>query len=344
MKHKLPIICSNNIFYSVYDDAAQIHKGNYASVYSGQIIIKQSLNKSNLSGSNLFKKFCNFLICNKFNNADHQNDQNDQNDIIQNDQNDQNDIIQNDIIVKITNDRGKKNLKNEIKCLIELQYEEHIIHPIKYKNNILCNDRCIVTECCKGGDLFDYYDKIDRLFNEKEIEIILSQIIDAIKECHKHNIAHCDIKLENIGLVEENDISHLKLLDFGGAQKISSNKNKVYEGNLEYSAHYAAPELLTKQCIKEGDLIYIDFWELGVLAYVLLTKKYPFDIPYADTREINEPELLQSLRQTIIYKTWEWPKDRVEAISPEMKSFVEHLLVKDPKDRCNLDIQNPFSK
>lgn len=232
--------------------------------------------------------------------------------------------INDDIIVKIPKRKYEKVLSQEINNLLELQDEPHIIHIIKFENTLLYDKYYFATECCKGGDLCNYYLNNDKIFNEEEVKIIMKQLILAIRECHRHNIIHGDLKLENIGLVRENDISFIKLLDFGGAIKITKGDNlcEPNKMNIQASRHYIPPELKFSYTLHEKDLIYIDFWELGVIMYALLTKQFPY-------------ERVEKINKIV------WPKN-MDYISPEMKSIVEKLLVKNPLERCNIDLMDLF--
>jgi serine/threonine protein kinase len=219
------------------------------------------------------------------------------------------------VIVKVLkNSRVVKNLKNELDCLKELENESNIIHLISY--NKIKNSKILVIELCNGGDLYNYYTSISRIFTENEVKIIILQIINAVKQCHRHNIVHADIKMENIGLVDKENINNLKLLDFGGSRKIDINNRKLCNTeNLQCTKYYKAPEIFNKTEIYECDLIYIDFWEIGILTYVLLTKTFPFK---ADK-----------------FTKVKWPLGI--DISLSMKMFVENLLSTNPHDRINLD-------
>ena len=57
----------------------------------------------------------------------------------------------------------------------------------------------IVTELCTGGELFDEV-TVKRQLEEKDASQIIAQIISAVSYCHKQNVVHRDLKLENIML------------------------------------------------------------------------------------------------------------------------------------------------
>lgn len=81
----------------------------------------------------------------------------------------------------------------------------------------------LITELCSGGELFYHITK-SKFLTEAQASKIMRQIISAIKYCHGKNICHRDLKPENFLLKNENDISSIKLIDFGLSQKLSENE------------------------------------------------------------------------------------------------------------------------
>jgi serine/threonine protein kinase len=231
-------------------------------------------------------------------------------------------VIEDDFVVKVF--KSGPNIGNEIDNLLELQGEPHILHIAKFKNHYLYGKNYFVTTRCRGGDLYEYIH--NRTLSESDIKIIAAQLIQAIRECHRHNIIHGDIKLENIGLVNEDDISDIKLLDFGGSIKIKNTDELCHPSDtrMHVSPHYIPPEMILPYKMPSKDLVCIDFWELGVVLFALLTNQFP----YKNVQTIAENRLV-------------WPSHG-KLISAEMKTVVEKLLVKDPKRRYNTDVNDLF--
>ena len=71
----------------------------------------------------------------------------------------------------------------------------------------------IVTEYCKGGELFDEILKKGK-FSERDAANVISQILQAVAYCHDINVVHRDIKPENV-LIDKELNDTLKIIDFG---------------------------------------------------------------------------------------------------------------------------------
>jgi len=72
----------------------------------------------------------------------------------------------------------------------------------------------LVTEICKGGELFDKIIE-EEFFSEKVAARLFQQILQSLNYCHKENIAHRDLKPENFLFETKKEDSDLKIIDFG---------------------------------------------------------------------------------------------------------------------------------
>ena len=81
---------------------------------------------------------------------------------------------------------------------------------------------------------------------------------------------HRDLKIENILLDKSGKI---KLIDFGLATLYSPEPTAALLTNCG-SVYFAAPELLNKQHYQGPE---VDVWALGVILYVMLCGKMPFE-------------------------------------------------------------------
>jgi carbon catabolite-derepressing protein kinase len=118
-----------------------------------------------------------------------------------------------------------------------------------------------------GGELFDYIVQHGKM-SEAKARRFFQQIICAVEYCHRHKIVHRDLKPENLLL--DSDLN-VKIADFGLS-------NIMTDGNFLKtscgSPNYAAPEVINGKLYAGPE---VDVWSCGVILYVLLVGRLPFD-------------------------------------------------------------------
>jgi calcium-dependent protein kinase len=88
----------------------------------------------------------------------------------------------------------KKMLFNEINNLKDLD------HPNILKMYEFFEDEkryYIVTDICKGGELFDEIVARGK-FSEQDASVLMKQVLSCINYCHDNHIVHRDLKPENV--------------------------------------------------------------------------------------------------------------------------------------------------
>ncbi len=88
------------------------------------------------------------------------------------------------------------------------------------------------------------------------------QIAHAIKYIHRNNFIHCDLKLQNIVMVNSKKCK-IKILDFG----ISRVDEKINDYFYVQTLYYRAPEIFEKKNYNK----LIDIWSYGCLIGELYT-------------------------------------------------------------------------
>lgn len=181
----------------------------------------------------------------------------------------------------------------------------------------------IVMEMLKGGELFERIVGRPR-FSELEAAKLLRPLLESVAYLHDLGIVHRDLKPENILCGEE--LEDLKIADFG-LSKMILPKEKMDSacGTLSY----VAPEVLTMQGYgKEADL-----WSVGVIMFLLLCGKLPFDGD--DHNEIIRSTIQADLKVHPAI----WGK-----LSEDAKSLITSLLNKNPKERITAReaLKHPF--
>ncbi|KAJ9210655.1 hypothetical protein DTO166G4_7715 [Paecilomyces variotii] len=154
----------------------------------------------------------------------------------------------------------------------EIQYLQLLRHPhiIKLYTVIATKTDIVMVLEYAERELFDYLVKRGRC-NDDEARKFFQQIICAVEYCHRHKIVHRDLKPENL-LIDS--VKNVKIADFGLS-------NIMTDGNFLKtscgSPNYAAPEVISGKLYAGPE---VDVWSCGVILYVLLVGRLPFDDDY----------------------------------------------------------------
>ena len=174
---------------------------------------------------------------------------------------------------------GEKT-NEEIELLKQLDHP-NIVKLFEY----FCDDDkyYLITEYCKGGDLFDLIKKKKKL-SEQSAAYIMFQIFRALIYCHNtHHLVHRDIKPENIVVFGKNDayddLYDVKLIDFG-ISKIFNKVEKNSDNRIKGSLNYIAPEVFDGKYNEKCDI-----WACGVILFILVVGEYPFTGDYNEIKK-----------------------------------------------------------
>lgn len=218
---------------------------------------------------------------------------------------------------RVTDDTFVKELKNEIAILKKLDHP-HIVRPLEtyhYKHQIF-----IVMEHCSGGDLYSRDP-----YTEEEAARIISSMLSAVAYLHSNNVAHRDLKYENILFVNESPKAEIKLIDFGlskvyGLGGVGPGATQTLTEGVG-TIYTMAPEVLKGSYTKQADV-----WSVGVIAYMLLSSQMPF---YGRKR--------QHIVEQILGGKYDFRGRRWRKIGTPAKYFVRDLLVVDPDERLDAE-------
>lgn len=190
----------------------------------------------------------------------------------------------------------------------------------------------LVLEYVRGGDMYELL-RTHGCLTEEQAKFYLAEITVAVSELHSHDFVFRDLKLENILIDEE---GHVRLTDFGLAGKFSSgdaSEKAIFD--ISGTAIYQAPEMIQG----EGHGRVVDWWALGVLAYVLMAGRPPFS---GASRE----ELKKKISDVDVDLEND---EKLTNISAPCKNFIKQLLDRNPETRLGhagadaKDVQNhPF--
>eukprot|EP01100_Stratorugosa_tubuloviscum_P000629 TRINITY_DN1135_c5_g1_i1.p1 TRINITY_DN1135_c5_g1~~TRINITY_DN1135_c5_g1_i1.p1 ORF type:complete len:747 (+),score=340.02 TRINITY_DN1135_c5_g1_i1:43-2283(+) len=175
-----------------------------------------------------------------------------------------------------------------------------------YKDNRLW----IAMEFFDAGSIGDLLNEKKNL-TEPQIGAILCQVLPAIDFLHRAKKIHRDVKAGNLLL---NKKGQVKLADFGITTTIDENQAK--RQTQVGSPYWMAPEIIDSSGYDQK----VDIWALGIAVLEMAEYENPFF----------EANPMTAMFQIV---TGDPPKLQQSTWSPELISFIETCLNKDPQAR-----------
>jgi len=231
------------------------------------------------------------------------------------------------VAIKIVNKdlvEREETLNNEIDILSKVNHPKIVrMHAIFDTKESLF----IVMELMEGGELYE--EIIQRsTFTEAEAAIIVKQLLEALVYLHARQIAHRDLKLENLLLAKKGELT-VKLADFGLSRLFKP-------GGEMYTAcgtpFYVAPDILLATD-ETGYGSNVDMWAVGVLLYILLSGRLPFSGDSDD-----------ELYKAILEGNLVWKSPQFDEVSADAKDLISHLIIVDTAKRYTAEqaLKHPF--
>ncbi|KAG8913241.1 serine/threonine-protein kinase KIN2 [Tulasnella sp. 408] len=176
----------------------------------------------------------------------------------------------------------------------------------------------LVLEYVSGGQLLDYIISHGRL-REKVARKFARQIGSALEYCHKNNVVHRNLKVENILISQTGNI---KITDFCVANLWDPNSHLSTACGSHY---FPAPELLNA-CVYTGP--EVDVWSFGIVLYVLVCGRVPFD-------DRSMPALHAKIKRgQVEYPVW--LSAVTDLLAQECKQLLSRMLATSPVTRATL--------
>jgi len=210
--------------------------------------------------------------------------------------------------------RSQRRIQNEVSILETVNGHQGIPHFYRsfeddtYYHLVFdfVEDATDVYELMKAG----HFSGLSEYATKK----IITQVINILSYCHLKNVAHKDIKMENI-MYSSNQKAYLidfGLSTFGAAENVSRD----FSGTLEYQG----PEIHshTTFCPMKADI-----YALGVTIFAMLTGKFPFK------EEIGSPKFLHEIQK----KGPHFSPAIKKKLSPEVRDLLTKMLNPHPDER-----------
>ncbi|XP_051174967.1 death-associated protein kinase 1-like isoform X1 [Leptopilina boulardi] len=173
----------------------------------------------------------------------------------------------------------------------------------------------LLLELISGGELFHWSPP-----NESEAAHVVRQVLMALSHLHSHQVAHLDIKPENILLFTPPPMPNIKLIDLGLSLRLTpGSQHRALFGTPEF----VAPEIVNYEPLCLGT----DLWAVGVLTYILLTGASPF---LGDDK--------QETYSNVAACNYQFDENFFCKVSEVAKDFIRSLLIKNPKERGSAEL------
>jgi serine/threonine protein kinase len=165
------------------------------------------------------------------------------------------------------NSKGAEQCLKEVSLMRRLSHES-ILQVLKVYDTP--DQVAIILEYVNGGTLFEYIMTYKRA-SEEDTRVLMTKLLGGLEYCHSKLCVHRDLKLENILLAHQDDLSSIKIADFGLAADLEIEQL----GKRCGSAGYIAPEIIQDR--PQSDKV--DVFSAGVILYMCLSGTAPFGGP-----------------------------------------------------------------
>jgi eukaryotic-like serine/threonine-protein kinase len=129
----------------------------------------------------------------------------------------------------------------------------------------------IIFERIDGEDLASRLHRLGTL-TPSEVSTVVRQLASALDSVHAAGVVHCDVKLANVMVFENQGALEAKLIDFGVARALDETP---LDGDEAPSGTIYA--MSPEQILRPDEAApHWDLWGLGVLAFTALTGRAPF--------------------------------------------------------------------
>ena len=200
-------------------------------------------------------------------------------------------------------------------ALLKAANESKSINIIDLHEWYECDD-CFLVIMERESPIMDLFDLVSHQRRVPEIlaRTIFWQVVAAILDCHKQQVLHRDVKLENV-LISPTSL-RVMLIDFGCGTFLDKKPGGLFTDFAGTPQYYPPEYFVCKHYHGKSAAVY----SLGVLLYAMLCGR----LPYANQRDIINGEIL-------------WPKILKITLSTQCRSLVESMMHKQPKSRIKVD-------
>lgn len=174
----------------------------------------------------------------------------------------------------------------------------------------------LIMDLIDGKSLLDKVSHMHSI-TEDDVACFIRQLCEVLKEWHKKNVIHLDLRPTNIRFAGR----EVKLLDYNSV-RVVANKKAGEVVDVIGDTEFCAPEMLKFEPVLPGS----DMWSVGVLTYIMLSGISPFF--YEDENKV--VQCVQNVK-------WSFDKDAFESITGEAQDFIKKMFVRIPEQRLTAE-------
>ena len=222
------------------------------------------------------------------------------------------------VAIKMMNKKLEHNAR-QIKLFVNESTALSLLsHPniLQVYNTVITNStKYIIMEYVEGITLKKHIDHRGALA-EREVLYYATQILSALDYIHSKDIVHCDIKPQNIILLQNGSI---KVADFGIARLDAMlDRSKERSETALGTVYYVSPEQAQGKAPKPES----DLYSLGVMLYEAMTNRLPFY--HENPNEVAKMQISKEPTPPSVYR---------HDISVGLEQIILRAMEKNPKKR-----------
>lgn len=241
--------------------------------------------------------------------------------------------------------KERQSVLREVEVLAAMKIDPHP-NVLLYRESFVKEESLhIVLDWCDGGTLLDRFHDVQETkihLPEDEIWHYFLSLCLALEHLHSHGVLHRDVKMANVFLrSSEGRFPCCQLGDFG-MSCILGDRSKAQ--TVVGTPYYLSPEL----CMGKPYNCKSDVWSLGVVLFVLLNNKMPFEASnYAALilRIVQEEHARHTFSYSpTLHRMATWCMQKNENNRPTIREILLHGDCVSAASRLSLDLPYASSK
>jgi serine/threonine protein kinase len=160
---------------------------------------------------------------------------------------------------------------------------------------------------------------------ENLIRYVFYQVVEVVNRVHQRGVVHLDIKPENV--MFDTSKGQIVLIDFGFSEMFDMH-DPISVTKKSGSIEYCAPEIYFESLY---DGRFADVWSMGVLLYVLLFRRFPFNIKVDKGVKMSRGDYLQAMFEEKVTGSLLFP----DKTASSLRSLLCGMLAPNPEDRLS---------